>query len=46
MADLTTGQNVIVTGTTNGDGTVTATRVQVGATLGVPGSRTSTTAGQ
>lgn len=33
LADLTTGQNVIVTGTTNTDGTVTATGVQVGATL-------------
>lgn len=45
MADLLAGQNVIVTGTTNDDGTVTATRIQVGVNLGTPGS-TSTTAGQ
>ncbi len=32
-ADLTAGQNVIVTGTTNSDGTVIANRVQVGASL-------------
>ncbi len=38
LADLTNGQNVIVTGTTNGDGTVTATRVQVGATLSTTGA--------
>ena len=36
QADLTVGQNVIVTGTTNTDGSVSATRVQVGATLGAP----------
>jgi hypothetical protein len=45
MADLTPGQTVIVTGTSNTDGTVTATRVQVGATLpniqGAPGQGTA-----
>jgi hypothetical protein len=30
-ADLTTGEDVIVFGTTNDDGTVTATRIQLGA---------------
>jgi hypothetical protein len=39
--DLTTGQEVVVTGTTNSDGTVAASRVQVGANLAaVQGTRT------
>jgi len=40
QADLTVGQNVIVTGTTNTDGSVSATRVQVGATLPTTGAGT------
>jgi hypothetical protein len=46
MSDLTVGQNVIATGTTNSDGTVTASRVQVGATLpNVQGGPNGTAAG-
>jgi Domain of unknown function (DUF5666) len=33
QSDLTTGQNVLVTGTSNTDGTVTATRIEVGVTI-------------
>lgn len=33
QSDLTSGQNVLVTGTSNTDGTVTATRIEVGVTL-------------
>jgi len=52
--DLLAGENVMVVGTTNDDGTVTATRIQLGASLpqvqvqGSPpgGASTSTTASQ
>jgi hypothetical protein len=40
QSDLTVGQNVVVTGTTNTDGSVSATRVQVGATLPTTGAGT------
>lgn len=47
-ADLTDGQEVSVTGTSNSDGTITATRLQVGTVLqGLPGQNPkSTTTGQ
>ena len=38
QGDLAVGQNVIVTGTTNSDGSVAATRVQVGANLPTTGA--------
>lgn len=38
LADLKTDENVIVTGTENSDGTVTATRIQVGGTLAISGT--------
>jgi hypothetical protein len=46
ISDLTVGQNVIATGTSNSDGTVTASRIQVGATLpNVQGGPGGTAAG-
>jgi hypothetical protein len=51
MSDLTSGEDVVVNGTTNDDGTVTADSVRLGAGLGggAPGavdSSTATTAAQ
>jgi hypothetical protein len=38
IADLKTGENVVVTGTTNDDGTVTATNIRLGESLTLGGT--------
>jgi len=45
-SDLTNGQNVLVTGTSNSDGTVTASRIEVGVTAPQRPSTATTGTGQ